>query len=269
MVRRHGEFAGLNVVQVFTLLVAVQHYAAQQLNEFHSAEATKNEEIEHAVGVGGIPEQRKRPAIILAIADEHHRAKHGRLAADLHSESRRSLHQHIHRAHDVAQRTKFFLRLPSGFLHDLGVEPNAGELGEILVVCHPEIHLTALAAGDLPPAAFDVAPRQRQFHGKHVHRSQRQNAERRVLFAGPAAGVGPADALQHLVHGAVAPGGYDQFMIFRQRFSDRGGIGRAFGQVQLRCRGESAQGMLEGGSLRAAGGGVENDRYGHDWKGVS
>jgi len=153
----------------------------------------------------------------------------------LHTQHRRILHEDINRAHDVTQRAKFFLLLPRRLLHDLRIQSHTSQLDKVVIIGPPEVDFSLLAPGDPAPARFDIFAWQTQLNGKDVHRSQWQDAHRRVLLTRFAARIRPADTLKHLIHRAITAGGDHQLVPFgHQPFSDHRGVSWRLRQINFR-----------------------------------
>ena len=134
---------------------------------------------------------------------------------------RRLARDHLRGAEQVGEGTEVLLHVPRGLLHHLGIEPDARELHEVLPVHPAEIDLARVAGLDHAPG-LARAGRQAELRGEDIHRADGQDAERDIRAG---------DAIDHLIHRAVAAGGHDHAEALLHGIGgDRAGLARLGGR---------------------------------------
>ena len=96
-------------------------------------EVLEDENVELAVVDPGVLEKGDRTAVVAAVADEDEGA-FAHLAVGFDEKPRRLARGDLRRGDEVAERPEVLFELPARRLHDLGVEADAGELDEVLLI---------------------------------------------------------------------------------------------------------------------------------------
>lgn len=250
-----AEFPGVEVVEVIEVGVQAGDDAGEVADEIEVALALCDDDVEETVVEAGIFEDLERGAVVAPIPDEDE----GTFAGDaicLDEQAWRLLRGDLRGIEDVAERAEAFLELGSRGLDDAGIEADAGELDEVLVVRHGEIDGASVAGLDDVPRLLEVAG-DADLGGEDIHGADGEDAE---------GGFAAGETIYHLIYGAIAPGGHDDSIASLGGFvGDAASIARAAGGLYASRREGTDAVPGEAGAFAAGGGIDDDDNVVHGW----
>ena len=194
---------------------------------------------------------RERTSVEATIANQSEAPLARRTSIGFEDHMRRLRGGQLNQCENIAQRSQGFLRIDRRPADHLGVETNARELDEILLVCDRQIEGERFSIFDDFPSRREIALRDGDFLGEHIDRAERQNSHLRGR---------PRDTVDDLVDRSISAGGDDDIEAIRHPFLGKAaGVARFGGELQIGLRSEFANPFAESRGFVAAGSRIEDD----------
>src|SRR5438874_4764743 len=164
---------GLKILQLRHADGGAENHLLQITNNFEITDSLKYDDIEQTVVDEGPFEEREWSTVKATVSDEDEGAFHGLRPFRLNYELRGRSGGDLRRRNKIAERGEAACTGDAGFLHRLGVEPDAGELYEMFSIRTGQINRAGVSIANNLPALIQVTGRQTKFGGKDIDRADR------------------------------------------------------------------------------------------------
>lgn len=160
----------------------------------------EHQHIEQAIIKTGFLEKHKWPAIKTPIPHEDKTPFAYGTIHRLQTNNRRGLGHDLSERQQIAHGAERLLEIRRRPADDFGIETDASQLNEILIIGHREIHLPHMSGVDHLPCLLEVVLRDAELCGENVHRPHGKNAEIHI---------GSRQTIDHFIHRTIPPGRHD------------------------------------------------------------